>query len=133
MENEKISGINVHEDISPDAKTMNEKTAETTIREHEPYDATALNVGLGEFPMHPTPRGPHDQNSLKEELIEEEVFDLYVPLPVDANTPVEQHILTARAVFVGCILGGLVNASNLYLGNAFNFVKIELCAKFLQA
>lgn len=116
MENEKISGINVHEDISPDAKTMNEKTAETTIREHEPYDATALNVGLGEFPMHPTPRGPHDQNSLKEELIEEEVFDLYVPLPVDANTPVEQHILTARAVFVGCILGGLVNASNLYLG-----------------
>lgn len=44
--------------------------------------------------------------------------DPFVPFPVDPNAPIETHnrILTVRAVVVGCILGGLVNASNVYLG-----------------
>lgn len=44
--------------------------------------------------------------------------DPFVPFPVDSTVPVEPHdrILTIRAITVGCILGGLVNASNVYLG-----------------
>lgn len=46
--------------------------------------------------------------------------DPFVPFPIDPNAPVEPHdrILTVRAVLVGCILGGLVNASNVYLGTS---------------
>jgi hypothetical protein len=47
---------------------------------------------------------------------EEEELDLYVPLKMDLNLPVENHILTIRAIVIGCALGSLVNASNLYLG-----------------
>lgn len=47
---------------------------------------------------------------------EEEELDLYRPLPMDPNIPYEDNPLTIRAVVVGCILGALVNASNLYLG-----------------
>ncbi|KAI5845939.1 OPT oligopeptide transporter protein-domain-containing protein [Tricharina praecox] len=44
--------------------------------------------------------------------------DPFVPFPDDPNMPREAHsqILTIRAVVTGCILGGLVNASNVYLG-----------------
>ncbi|KAL0944713.1 oligopeptide transporter [Colletotrichum truncatum] len=50
--------------------------------------------------------------------------DLYRPLLMDPNIPHEEHILTVRAIVVGCILGSLVNASNLYLGlkTGFTFV-----------
>ncbi|KAF4856798.1 putative metal-nicotianamine transporter YSL5 [Colletotrichum siamense] len=50
--------------------------------------------------------------------------DLYRPLVMDANIPHEENILTVRAVVVGCILGSLVNASNLYLGlkTGFTFI-----------
>ncbi|KAK1460510.1 oligopeptide transporter [Colletotrichum cuscutae] len=50
--------------------------------------------------------------------------DLYRPLKMDANIPHEENILTVRAIVVGCILGSLVNASNLYLGlkTGFTFV-----------
>ena len=115
MENEKISDARIDEPVSHDSKAMNEKTA-PIVSEHEPYDAVALNMTMGEFPMHPTPRGAHDQSSLKEELIEEEVPDLYKPFPVDETIPLEENILTIRAVVVGIVLGCLVNASNLYLG-----------------
>ena len=115
MENEKISETRIDESTPQNSKTMNEKTA-PVVSEHEPYDAVALNVNLGEFPMHPTPRGEHDQGSLKEELIEEETPDLYKPFPIDETIPFEEHILTIRAVVVGVVLGCLVNASNLYLG-----------------
>lgn len=47
---------------------------------------------------------------------EEEEEDLYKPLLMDPEIPHEDNPLTIRAVVVGCILGGLVNASNLYLG-----------------
>ena len=42
--------------------------------------------------------------------------DLYKPLVMGAEIPYEENPLTFRAVVVGCILAGLVNASNLYLG-----------------
>lgn len=44
--------------------------------------------------------------------------DLYRPLVMDPNIPHEENILTVRAVVVGCMLGSLVNASNLYLGKS---------------
>jgi hypothetical protein len=44
--------------------------------------------------------------------------DPFVPFPDDPDMPQESHsqILTIRAILTGCILGGLVNASNVYLG-----------------
>ncbi|KAH7377059.1 oligopeptide transporter [Plectosphaerella cucumerina] len=57
-----------------------------------------------------------DVASLKESSDEEPKGeeDLYRPLKMD-NIP-EGNPLTIRAVVVGCILGSLVNASNVYLG-----------------
>lgn len=52
--------------------------------------------------------------SSEPEEVEEE--DLYRPLAMDPSIPHEENPLTFRAVFVGCILGSLVCASNLYLG-----------------
>ncbi|KAJ4286632.1 hypothetical protein N0V88_007922 [Collariella sp. IMI 366227] len=49
----------------------------------------------------------------EEEIVEE---DLYRPLLMDSTIPHEPNPLTIRAVVVGCILGALVCASNLYLG-----------------
>ena len=56
-----------------------------------------------------------DEAKIEREEAEEEL-DLYVPLVMDPSIAREDHILTARAIIVGCILGCLVNASNLYLG-----------------
>jgi OPT family oligopeptide transporter len=42
--------------------------------------------------------------------------DLFRPLIMDPSIPVEANPLTIRAVVVGCLLGSLVCASNLYLG-----------------
>ncbi|KAK4129842.1 OPT superfamily oligopeptide transporter [Parathielavia appendiculata] len=47
---------------------------------------------------------------------EEVEEDLYRPLLMDPSIPHEDNPLTIRAVVVGCILGSLVCASNLYLG-----------------
>jgi OPT family oligopeptide transporter len=47
---------------------------------------------------------------------EPEEDDLFRPLIMDASIPDEDNPLTIRAVVVGCILGSLVCASNLYLG-----------------
>ncbi|KAK0745504.1 OPT oligopeptide transporter protein-domain-containing protein [Schizothecium vesticola] len=47
---------------------------------------------------------------------EEEEEDLYLPLKMDPSIVHEENPLTIRAVAVGCLLGALVNASNLYLG-----------------
>ncbi|KAF9010107.1 oligopeptide transporter [Cyathus striatus] len=38
------------------------------------------------------------------------------PFPIDPEAPEETHQLTFRAVFVGCVLGAIVGASNIYLG-----------------
>ena len=48
-----------------------------------------------------------------EEVVEE---DLFWPLKMDDGIAYEPNPLTVRAVFVGSVLGILVNASNLYLG-----------------
>jgi OPT family oligopeptide transporter len=48
--------------------------------------------------------------------------DLYKPLLMDAGIPDEPNPLTIRAVVTGCLLGCLVNASNLYLGLKTGFV-----------
>ncbi|KAJ3530211.1 hypothetical protein NMY22_g8666 [Coprinellus aureogranulatus] len=50
---------------------------------------------------------------------EEEAFeghDVSVPFPVDPNEMEETHQLTFRALLVGCVLGAIVGASNIYLG-----------------
>lgn len=47
------------------------------------------------------------------------VQDPYVPLPVDFDLEMaedEENILRIRSIFVGAMLGGVVNAANLYLG-----------------
>ncbi|GAB1309834.1 Metal-nicotianamine transporter YSL2 [Madurella fahalii] len=54
-----------------------------------------------------------EKTGTEEEGVEE---DLYRPLLMDAEIPPEGNPLTVRAVVVGCILGSLVCASNLYLG-----------------
>lgn len=38
------------------------------------------------------------------------------PFPVDPLAPIEEHTLTVRAIIVGCLLGSVVGASNIYLG-----------------
>ncbi|KAG1732693.1 OPT oligopeptide transporter protein-domain-containing protein [Suillus paluster] len=38
------------------------------------------------------------------------------PFPESPDAPVEEQQLTIRAVLVGCILGGIIAASNIYLG-----------------
>lgn len=47
---------------------------------------------------------------------EEEILDLFTPLPPLEGVLDEPNPLTFRAVIVGIILGSLVNASNVYLG-----------------
>jgi hypothetical protein len=38
------------------------------------------------------------------------------PFPIDPNAPVEENQLTIRALVVGCLLGAIIAASNVYLG-----------------
>jgi hypothetical protein len=38
------------------------------------------------------------------------------PFPESVDAPIEDRQLTVRSVLVGCILGGVVAASNIYLG-----------------
>ncbi|KAK0657979.1 OPT oligopeptide transporter protein-domain-containing protein [Cercophora newfieldiana] len=56
-------------------------------------------------------------DDLKVDITGEDVEeDLYKPLLMAEEIPHEPNPLTVRAVFTGCLLGCLVNASNLYLG-----------------
>lgn len=66
----------------------------------------------------PTGRSSDLKDDIKVAVIEgeEEEIDLYKPFVMDPSIPYEENPLTFRAVFVGCVLGVLVNASNLYLG-----------------
>ena len=38
------------------------------------------------------------------------------PFPIDPSIPEEKNALTVRAIAVGCALGTVVGASNIYLG-----------------
>ncbi|KAF5330038.1 hypothetical protein D9611_010470 [Ephemerocybe angulata] len=54
-----------------------------------------------------------------EEEYEDEAYegnDVSKPFPIDPHAPEETHQLTVRAVVVGCGLGAVVGASNIYLG-----------------
>jgi hypothetical protein len=42
--------------------------------------------------------------------------DMFKPFPLLEGVPIEENPLTLRAVLIGIILGSLVNASNVYLG-----------------
>ena len=66
----------------------------------------------------------HDKEAMKDDG--ESVFssladldvDPFVPFPIEPHLPEEKNVLTFRAVFIGCLLGALVNASNVYLGTS---------------
>ncbi|KAH8814856.1 OPT oligopeptide transporter protein-domain-containing protein [Xylogone sp. PMI_703] len=98
MADEKVSDVPVTQ-TSGGEKNFDEKRA-ADIQE------TEIDVSGGDFVV-------NDVNSLKQEP---ETLDLYKPFPIDPSHPVEEHILTFRAVVTGIVLGCLVNASNLYLG-----------------
>ncbi|PPQ96836.1 hypothetical protein CVT26_006005 [Gymnopilus dilepis] len=60
-------------------------------------------------------------SSLEEGSLEDKVetfddHDVTRPFPIDPNEIEETHQLTFRAIFVGCALGAIVGASNIYLG-----------------
>ena len=95
------------EKLDQDGHNANEHHYETKIPQVH---------GVSELPMYPRERVDNGDGSLKEELEEAEVLDLYKPFPLDPNIPHEEHILTVRAIVVGLILGSLVNCSNVYLG-----------------
>jgi hypothetical protein len=63
-------------------------------------------------------RRREDAESLAEEEGYEAESDPFVPFPDEPGIPDEKldKILRVRAVVVGCALGALVNASNIYLG-----------------
>lgn len=48
------------------------------------------------------------------------------PFPIDPSVPVEEFQLTVRAIVVGCILGSIVGASNIYLGLKTGYVFLSL-------
>lgn len=48
----------------------------------------------------------------------DEITDLFVSFPPIKGREPEQNPLTIRAVLIGIILGSLVNASNVYLGES---------------
>ncbi|TDZ37357.1 putative metal-nicotianamine transporter YSL5 [Colletotrichum spinosum] len=85
----------------------------------------------GSVPVHPDEKGAMGGEWTEPtvdvkvpETDESKEEDLYRPLLMDPGIPHEEHILTVRAIVVGCILGSLVNASNLYLGlkTGFTFI-----------
>ncbi|KAF8470055.1 OPT oligopeptide transporter protein-domain-containing protein [Kalaharituber pfeilii] len=76
--------------------------------------------------------------------MEEVDIDPFEPFPIDSHLPEETTVLTFRALFIGCLLGALVNASNVYLGlktgwtfsanmfgAIFGFAFLKFCSKTL--
>ncbi|OBZ67655.1 hypothetical protein A0H81_12190 [Grifola frondosa] len=57
---------------------------------------------------------PHHDEFAAEEQIN--MHDISKPFPKEPDEIEETHQLTIRAVFVGCCLGAVVGASNIYLG-----------------
>jgi hypothetical protein len=47
------------------------------------------------------------------------------PFPIDPNAPLEERQLTIRALVVGCLLGAVIAASNVYLG-------LKVCENMLE-
>lgn len=63
-------------------------------------------------------KNPQDQDVDRKSDSEEEeaITDLFASFPPAKGVAHEENPLTARAVLIGIVLGSLVNASNVYLG-----------------
>jgi hypothetical protein len=86
---------------------------------HEVHATAAGNVHAFADGTPPFENTDDMKGNIKVEVEEEEEeLDLYKPLVMDPGIPYEPNPLTIRAVVTGCVLGGLVNASNLYLGES---------------
>ncbi|KAI0066783.1 oligopeptide transporter [Artomyces pyxidatus] len=60
-----------------------------------------------------------DEKNMDDAEVEPEsfaTFDVSQPFPIDPTESEETHQLTFRALLVGCCLGAIVGASNIYLG-----------------
>ncbi|KAI0674813.1 OPT oligopeptide transporter [Trametes maxima] len=77
---------------------------------------SGLNVLQRETSSH----GSSDEKVARVEVAEEEYEmekpDISKPFPRDPGEMIETHQLTIRAIVVGCALGAVVGASNIYLG-----------------
>lgn len=94
------------------------------VEEKKSFDASAANVR----PFSESTPAYENADDVKEKMsvevestgeVEEE--DLYAPLKMSDAVPHEENPLTIRALVVGIILGCLVSASNLYLGECYPF------------
>ncbi|KAG6888288.1 hypothetical protein C0995_009402 [Termitomyces sp. Mi166 len=78
-----------------------------------------MSVEITPARLNPSSSSPTKESFMvKDEMVEVtfEETDVSHPFPVDPNEIEETHQLTFRAVFVGCVLGAVVGASNIYLG-----------------
>jgi hypothetical protein len=73
---------------------------------YQQYEEKAVNIG------------EQYQSDVDEKEAPSGELDPFIPFEDEPGIPLETHaqILRVRAVLVGCCLGGLVNASNVYLG-----------------
>ncbi|KAF5368921.1 hypothetical protein D9758_002936 [Tetrapyrgos nigripes] len=78
------------------------------------YTVPTVNRDTVSSSNYPDEKRPHSEEDLVVETYDD--HDVTRPFPVDPLAPVETHQLTVRAVFVGCVLGAIVGASNIYLG-----------------
>lgn len=86
---------------------------------HEVHATAAGNLNAFADSTPPFENMDNVKDDVKVEINEEEEeLDLYKPLLMDPGIEHEPNPLTVRAVVIGCILGALVNASNLYLGKS---------------
>jgi OPT family oligopeptide transporter len=68
---------------------------------------------------YPNEKAVDKESQSEDSPIEEEIYgdhDVTRPFPVSPDYVEETHQLTFRAIFVGCALGAVVGASNIYLG-----------------
>ncbi|KAG2344576.1 OPT superfamily oligopeptide transporter [Suillus weaverae] len=84
------------------AYVQEESLSSYTEEEKSAIIADITSVSGGSEGLEP---GPHVQSINTDD-----------PFPEVPGTPVEKQQLTVRAVLVGCILGGIIAASNIYLG-----------------
>ncbi|KAI0356330.1 OPT oligopeptide transporter [Trametes cingulata] len=82
--------------------------------------ATIDETGMNALHRHESPGSSSNEKEEKVMVGEEEYRlekpDISRPFPRDPDEMVETHQLTLRAIVVGCALGAVVGASNIYLG-----------------
>ncbi|KAG0151242.1 hypothetical protein CROQUDRAFT_712984 [Cronartium quercuum f. sp. fusiforme G11] len=82
--------------------TDNPTSIEISSKEEKEYSPYFNSLASRE-PIHPLSSSPYDVKSGD-------------PIPVITGLPEETHQFTFRAVAIGCLLGSVVQASNIYLG-----------------